>query len=86
MISANQIREIHLRLKEIKKDLDTRSEFLESRTKSELLEIFYAREQDWRDCISDLYETIFELQNMSANLMLEKIRETSYYGELSNAE
>jgi hypothetical protein len=86
MISANQIREIHLRLNEIKKDLDTKSDFLESRTKTELLEIFYAREQDWRNCISDLYETIFELQNMSANLMLEKIRETSFTGEYSNAK
>lgn len=86
MISANQIREIHLRLNEIKKELDIKSEFLESRTKTELLEIFYAREQAWRNCVSDLYETIFELQNMSANLMLEKIRESSYYEDLTDAE
>lgn len=72
-ISPNQLIEIRKICLALKDDFEKSSDFLESRTKQELLDILFNREEFWRMYIADLMEIVFETQNMSSKLILERI-------------
>lgn len=72
-ISPNQLVEIRKICLALKDDFEKSSDFLESRTKQELLDILFDREEFWRMYISDLMELLFETQNASAKLIVDRI-------------
>lgn len=72
-ISPNQLMEIRKVCLALKDDFEKSSDFLESRTKQELLDILFNREEFWRMYIADLMEIVFETQNMSSKLILGRI-------------
>lgn len=78
MINASQLQVIRESLDKLKVDFDNSLDFLNSKTKYELVEIFKEREAKWRELLAITYEELFTQINTSKEVLLEQIKGSIY--------